>query len=117
MRRTKFLSPKPTRMRSAWSARALATLLLMTSGCKDAQPERESTVIDTLPNGRRIVSNTAPTWSAPTAWRLEEDLRIGPASDGPASFNQIQRLLVDSAGRIYMYDEKAIEIRVFLPSG
>jgi hypothetical protein len=94
------------------------TLLLITSGCGDKPADApRGTAIDTLPNGRRIVSNTAPTWSTRTAWRLEEDLRIGPASDGSAAFGDIRGLLVDTAGRIYAYDQRDKQVRVFLPSG
>jgi sugar lactone lactonase YvrE len=52
-----------------------------------------------------------------TAWRLVEDLRIGTAAEGPQSFSTVAGLEVDGAGRIYVIDRQAQEIRLFDSTG
>jgi 6-bladed beta-propeller len=49
---------------------------------------------------------------------VAENLRIGtPAAEGPGSFSSITALTVDRAGRIYILDREAQEIRVFDSTG
>ena len=55
--------------------------------------------------------------SAQQRWRLVEDLRIGGADTGAASFNDIRALAVDGKGQIFVLDLQALEIRVFDPRG
>ncbi|MBK9547955.1 MAG: 6-bladed beta-propeller [Gemmatimonadetes bacterium] len=55
--------------------------------------------------------------SAQQRWRLVEDLRIGGADTGAASFNDIRALAVDGKGQIFVLDVQALEIRVFDPRG
>ncbi len=50
-------------------------------------------------------------------WRLVEDLRIGGADEGPASFNEIRDIAVDAKGRIFVLDYQTTEIRLFGPDG
>jgi hypothetical protein len=75
--------------------------------------------VDTLGSGLVQVTNTGePSWTPETAWRLEEDLRLGEAvGGGPEQFSRIRSIASDSRGRIYVPDGAAQEIRVFQPDG
>lgn len=77
--------------------------------------------IDTLASGRVLVTNTGePQWTPETAWRLEEDLRLGTADDdGPVEqqFTRVFDLVSDSRGRIYVLDLSGPAVRVFEPDG
>ncbi len=75
--------------------------------------------VDTLEGGGvRIVSPQEGLWTAETTWRLEEDLRIGSLeSNGPDMFGQIGDLAVDGAGRVFVLEQQAHEIRVFDAAG
>ncbi len=80
--------------------------------------ESDGVRIDTLEGGRVQVVNTEPAWSEAAAWTAEEELRIGTLEgDGPDLFGQIAALTTDPAGRIYVLDYLAQEIRVFNPDG
>lgn len=69
--------------------------------------------------GVRIAQNTAQgMWSPGEEWTLQEDLRIGRVEGVPElQFGQIVGLDVDQAGRIYVLDQQAQEVRVFSPAG
>ncbi len=71
--------------------------------------------VDTLPGGVVVVSNPAKgLWASTTAWRLEEDLRLGAAEGDPMeTFGRVTGLQLDPAGRIYVLDGVSQEIRVF----
>ncbi len=75
--------------------------------------------IDTLASGTIVVHNPQTgIWDSASAWRIEEELRIGSAEgEGPPAFNQIADLQVDSLGRIYVLESQAQEIRVFDSTG
>ncbi|MDX1396872.1 MAG: 6-bladed beta-propeller [Gemmatimonadota bacterium] len=75
--------------------------------------------VDTLPGGTVRVSNTGPLWTSETAWTLAEDLRLGTVDDSRPGeqFADIATILTDSAGRIYVLEGQAQEIRVFDESG
>ncbi len=64
-----------------------------------------------------LLSILPSTAAAQARWRLSEDLRIGEAADGPASFNAIQDIQVDAKGRILVLDRQTQEIRMFGPDG
>lgn len=73
--------------------------------------------VDTLPSGTIVVRNPAVgAW--PEVRPLTEDLRLGTAAgEGPELFGQVRDIDVDEAGRIYVLDGQAKEIRVFGPDG
>ena len=50
-------------------------------------------------------------------WKLTETLRIGGADTGPTSFNQINSIEADAKGRIFVFDVKTQELRMFAPEG
>lgn len=75
--------------------------------------------VDTLANGAvRVASPADGLWTPGTAWRLEEELRIGSLeSEGPDLFGTVLDLAVDDLGRIWVIDRQAMEVRVFGPGG
>lgn len=75
--------------------------------------------IDTLASGHIVVQNTDdPVWPEGREWQVAEELRIGNVTgEGPDVFGQIGSLEVDAAGRIWVLDSQAQELRVFDPSG
>lgn len=103
-----------------WRQLALGLVLLVagcTLGQRDAVP---AMTVDTV--GTRIeVSNTGtPAWTAETAWRFEEDLRLGTAmatGDAAEQFGSIRSVASDSQGRIFVLDGMVEQIRVFEPTG
>lgn len=59
-------------------------------------------------------------WTEETAWVLREDLRLGTVGENASDWEQfggIAAIAADSEGRIYVLDELAQEIQVFLPDG
>ncbi|HEX8694509.1 MAG TPA: 6-bladed beta-propeller [Longimicrobium sp.] len=92
--------------------------LLAACGTASANgPDRVT--IDTLANG--VVQVTNPergAWTESTAWRAVEDLRIGSADGGgPDMLAMPMDVEEDGAGRIYVLDGQAMEIRVFNAAG
>jgi len=75
--------------------------------------------MDTLPSGHVVVRNTAtPIWPAGRGWKVVEELRIGSMEgDGPDVFGWIPSFEVDAAGRLWVLDGQAQELRVFSPTG
>ena len=61
-------------------------------------------------------NGTAPGDSVPQ-WTLVEDLRIGGADTGSASFSGITALRFGPSGRIWLVEAQAPEIRIFRPDG
>ena len=95
----------------------LGTVLTLVIGCA-SEPPAARVGVDTLPSGTVVVHNTARgSWDSASAWRVTEDLRIGPAEDGPAAFSVVNALAVDADGRIYIADRQAADVRVFGPDG
>lgn len=71
-------------------------------------------------SGVRIVLNEgAGSWTEETRWRAEPDLTIGDGIGGAGAyqFGRITDLDVDDAGRIFVLDEQAAEVRVFETDG
>lgn len=75
--------------------------------------------IDTLASGQIVVRNPAtPIRSGDDGWRVVEELRLGRMEGGGADvFGQIASLEVDAAGRLWVLDSQAQELRVFDASG
>ncbi|NIM51095.1 MAG: hypothetical protein GTO22_17900 [Gemmatimonadales bacterium] len=99
------------------------TLLLAVCGalaCQGSSPAgRWAGTIDTLPSGIAIVSNPSQgIWQPGNEWRIVEEVRIGATEGtGPETFGDIQLLRIDPAGRFYVFESQAQELRVFDPSG
>jgi len=75
--------------------------------------------MDTLASGQIVVHNTEqPMWPARSEWRAEEDLRIGTMEgNGPDLLGEVRWLEIDPAGRIWVLEGQAQEIRIFGPDG
>lgn len=79
--------------------------------------EWDGTVRDSA--GVEVVVNPATgTWTSTTAWRLEEELRIGAAQgDSLREFGRVVSIAVGGSGRIHVLDRHAQHIRVFDAAG
>jgi len=77
--------------------------------------------IDTLDGGAVRVNNSGESsWTAETAWRVEEDLRLGSGEgQGPEAerFGRIMSVVSDSRGMIYVLDVTSQEVTVFDATG
>lgn len=89
------------------------------ASCGEAATDGWAGTIDTLATGQVVVRNpSTPLWSDGEAWRLTEELRIGTVEEaGPELFGRITSLAVDGAGRVYVLEGQAQEVRVFAPNG
>ena len=97
---------------------AAATLLLV--GCADGGGAAVfAGAVDTLPDGRIVVSNPATgMWGEGDEWDVTEEVRIGQVDgDGPDVFGAIGLLEIDEAGRFYVFERQAQELRVFDAEG
>ena len=108
-------------MRGAAFALALAGSLVPASlwgeGPRDGLTPQE-TRVDTV-GGRPLVTTVSPDQRADTEeWRLVEELRLGSiVGDGQEAFADVHDLAIDDAGRIYVLDVGAKEVRVFDAGG
>ena len=96
--------------------------LPLLAGCgpsETAAAARWSGTLDTLPSGVVAVHNPGdPVWSESDRWRVEEELRIGSLEGtGPDVFGQINTMEVDGAGRLWVLESQAQELRVFDAAG
>lgn len=105
--------------RGRWTALAVA-LLIAVAGCSPDGPEadREDTqgraALDTAFSDTMRVADGG----AGRAWTLEVLSRFGRRAGGtPRSFGSIGGLAVDSAGRVWVLDRQASEVRAFHESG
>jgi hypothetical protein len=91
-----------------------ALLLLAACGRTEAAHDWSGTV-EKLPNGATRVTNPARgLWTDSSAWRLVPELQVGEAEgDAATTFGSVSGLAVDGAGRIYVLDRQANELRIF----
>ena len=75
--------------------------------------------IDTSASGLVQVSNPMTgLWNVETSLLVSEELRIGRSDgNGPDLFGRITDFAVDPAGRVYVFDGQAQELRVFDADG
>lgn len=107
-------------MSRRWIAGAALLLVPAAGACRDAGAEaRFAGSVDTLANGVVHVRNPATgMWKPGEEWTLVEDLRIGSEdSEGPEMFGAVAALEVDAAGRIYVLEPQARQVRVFDADG
>lgn len=98
---------------------ALSSIWLALPGCQGDGVRPGSVQIDTLANGHVLVQNGQEgLWSEQEGWRVVEELRIGSIdAEGPETFARIPSLTVDGAGRIWVLDSQAAELRGFDSAG
>ena len=95
-----------------------AAIVVALAACADADGGW-SGAVETLPNGAVRVTNPAQgMWREGSAWRLVPELRLGEV-EGPEAtvFGSISGLAVDDAGRIYVLDRQANQLRIFTHDG
>jgi len=75
--------------------------------------------VDTLPSGAvRVTNPPRGIWEGGRPWRLSPALVLGEEEGaGPTLFGGISGLEVDAAGRIYVLDRQANELRIFTRDG
>lgn len=107
--------------RTAVRLRAFAAALgcLLAAACGDGAAGPSALAVDTLEGGTvRVRNPERGTWTEQTAWRAVPELRLGRAEGtGPEVFAMPAALEVDAAGRLYVLDAQAGEVRVFAPDG
>jgi hypothetical protein len=101
----------------ASGACVLAACVLTLAACDaGADGAREwAGTMDTLPSGQVVVRNPAtPIWQSGEEWRVVEEVRIGGIEGmGPEVFGSVSSLAVDPAGRFWVLDHQAQELRIF----
>ncbi|MGH7507106.1 MAG: 6-bladed beta-propeller, partial [Longimicrobiales bacterium] len=100
----------------------LIACLPILAGCgadDSSAAARWTGTIDTLPSGQVVVHNPAdPVWAEGDEWQVVEELRIGTLEGaGPEVLGRVNSLAVDPAGRIWVFESQAQELRVFGADG
>lgn len=96
----------------------VATSVLVGCGAYDpATGEWSGTVHDSA--GVTVVANPATgVWTPTTAWRLDEELRIGAADGDPVrEFGRVAGIAVNASDQIHVLDRHALHVRVFDADG
>lgn len=101
------------------AARAVVLMVACGAAACDGGSDRERVSTETLANGTAVVTNPEHgEWTSQTTWRAVEDLRIGKADgDEPYVLAAPGGLEADAAGRLYVLDVQASQVRVFDPAG
>jgi hypothetical protein len=90
-------------------------ILLLAAACGNEGKDGWQGTVETRPDGVVLVRNPAQgTWAEGEAWTVEEELRIGIAEGaGPTLFGDVAAVEADSAGRIWVLERQAKELRLF----
>lgn len=106
-------------MRETVTRFLVVMLLSLPAACGEARGPAPRATIDTLESGIVHVSNPqVGVWGERPAWRLTDEVRIGTSlGTGPAMFGDVRDVALDAAGRVYVLDSQAQEIRVFDTAG
>jgi hypothetical protein len=74
---------------------------------------------DTLSSGAVVVNNpSSGMWDSSSVWRIDAQVVIGAREgEGPDVFGGVMSVEADAAGRVYVLDRVASEIRVFEHDG
>lgn len=116
-KRTANAAPSTETVMGHWHFVVVGITFACVTGCA-SEPSVSQAGVDTLPSGTVIVHNSAHgLWDSATAWRVVQDLQLGPAEDGPAAFSSVGALAVDGRGRIYVLDRQSLEVRLFAADG
>jgi 6-bladed beta-propeller len=99
--------------------RAMAVVTLVAACGGGDGDARWTGTVDTLPNGAlRVANPRRGIWEGGRPWRLAPALVLGKEEEaGPTLFSAISGLQVDAAGRIYVLDRQANELRIFTRDG
>lgn len=101
-------------MRTRLAVAATLAFTVLSCGPSDRTGTWTGTT-DTTHSGAVVVRNTGRgAWDSASAWRLEEEMRIGSAGDsGPGSLSNPRALEVDAAGRLYVIESQPMEVRAY----
>jgi hypothetical protein len=99
--------------------RLLALPSLLVVACAGDAPAEWLGTIDTLASGVIHVSNPEQgLWGNQPRWQLAEVAKIGTQLDsGPEVFGNVWDIEVDEAGRVYVFDWQAQDVRLFEGNG
>jgi hypothetical protein len=99
--------------------RAMAVVTLVAACGGGDGGARWTGTVDTLPSGAvRVTNPPRGIWEGGRPWRLSPALVLGEEEGaGPTLFGGISGLEVDAAGRIYVLDRQANELRIFTRDG
>lgn len=108
-------TPRPVRLLRAAAGVTLAAAGVVLPACSGGEGGAGwgGAVVDSA--GVALVSNPGEgVWTPETAWRVEEDLRIGALEgDESLQFGAITGIDVADDGTIFVVDQQAAEVRVF----
>lgn len=91
----------------------LAALALAGCAATADQPAWQGTM-DTLPGGIIVVTNPAAgLWDSASAWKLTEEIVIGPEVDSIYGLSEITGIAVDSTGRIYILERSLPAVLIY----
>lgn len=113
------MSPARIRGRPAFAiASAIVLLAVPLAACSGEGGGGDGTWggrVDTLASGAiRVVNPQEGLWGEEERWALELDVRIGALeSGGPDQLGSVADVAVDGAGRIWVLERQAQEVRVF----
>ncbi len=105
--------------RPAATPRLFALIAVLGAGCGPSTGDAGwGGTVDTV-GGVEVVRNpTGGLWDSSETWHIVQRGRIGRAQgDGPDLFGNIRAVEVDAAGRLYVLEAQAREIRVFDADG
>lgn len=107
------------RPRPASVAVVLSSLFILPACGVEDGGEGWAGSVDTLASGAVEVRNPREgAWDEEDRWHLALDLRIGALeSGGPDQLGSVADVVVDGAGRIYVLERQAQEVRVFDAEG
>lgn len=113
------MSGWPGRRGGWWLVAAGIVVMAGCGGGPGGRAGRWEGTVDTAAAGHVVVHNAgAGIWEEGEAWRVTEELRLGSLdAEGPETFGQIRSFAVDRAGRIWVLESQAKEIRVFDATG
>jgi len=98
-----------------WLAGPVGLLVVLSCNSGDVRFGNWRGTIDTLASGQVVVVNTADgVWAESDVWQVVENLRLGtPHEDAPDLFGNVAAVEVDAEGRIWVLDDRELEIRIF----
>jgi hypothetical protein len=101
------------------AALARVFLLLLFACARESGSSRPVAEVDTLSNGGiRVRGPAQGVWRPEERWQLVEELRLGRSDGGgPDVFGEVWDVTQDGAGRIYVIDRQAKDVRVFTATG
>lgn len=100
--------------RPVWASYLLLSILVAACEAGDRSPRASSGEAAPI----MAHNDGSGAWGPGEEWRVVEELRVGAvAGAGPTVFGDVSDVDVDSAGRLYVLDRLAREVRIFASDG